>query len=117
MNESLNVIRGDYDRLKATLTNCIRFGPADQNRASYEDFRAHLLGRVSFVEMINPPRARRLREALAVLARRQREVLHLVFYGDLSVDQAARPAACISSSITFMPPMATKTPENIIPPR
>ena len=34
-------------------------------------------------------RARRLREALASLARRQREVLHLVFYGDLTIEQAA----------------------------
>lgn len=34
-------------------------------------------------------RSRRLREALSALARRQREVLHLVFYAGLTVEQAA----------------------------
>ena len=62
VNERLNVIRADYDRLKATLTNCIRHGAQSQNRACNADFRAHLLGRISFVEMVNPMRGRRLRE-------------------------------------------------------
>lgn len=62
VNEHLNVSRIDYDRLKATLTNCVRHGAASQNRASHENFRAHLLGRVSFVEMVNPMRGRRLRK-------------------------------------------------------
>ena len=62
VNERLNVMRADYDRLKATLTNCIRHGAASQNRAAHQDFQAHLRGRVSFVEMVNPHRGRRLRE-------------------------------------------------------
>jgi RNA-directed DNA polymerase len=61
-NRQLNVIRRDYDLLKATLTNCIRYGPSSQNRHAVPDFRAHLEGRVSFVQMINHNRAARLRE-------------------------------------------------------
>jgi hypothetical protein len=60
-NTHLNVPRRDYDRLKATLTNCLRHGPASQNRERLVDFRAHLQGRVSFVESINPARGARLR--------------------------------------------------------
>ncbi len=62
VNERLNVVRSDYDRLKATLTNCVRMGPESQNRMGNEFFRAHLEGRITFVEMINPTRGRRLRE-------------------------------------------------------
>ena len=60
-NRRLNVPRPDYDRLKAILTNCIRQGPASQNREAHADFRASLAGRVSFVEMIDPNRGARLR--------------------------------------------------------
>lgn len=62
VNSRLNVARADYDRLKATLTNCLRHGAASQNRAGHADFRAHLLGRISFVEMVNAPRGKKLRE-------------------------------------------------------
>jgi hypothetical protein len=60
-NQHLNVIRSDYDLLKATLTNCVRHGAQSQNREGHTDFRAHLAGRVSFVEMINPNRGAKLR--------------------------------------------------------
>jgi RNA-directed DNA polymerase len=60
VNEHMNVIRADYDRLKATLTNCIRHGVQSQNRTKCEDFRAHLLGRIAFVDMLNPNRGSRL---------------------------------------------------------
>ena len=60
-NRRVNVIRADYDRLKAILTNCVRFGPQSQNRDSHPNFRAHILGRISFIEMINPEKGRRLR--------------------------------------------------------
>jgi RNA-directed DNA polymerase len=63
-NERLNVPRPDYDRLKAILTNCIRHGPSSQNREDHADFRAHLAGRVSFVEMVNAPRGAKLRSLL-----------------------------------------------------
>ena len=61
-NERLNVVRADFDRLKATLTNCVRHGPASQNRNSHPQFRLHLDGRVAFVESINPAKGLRLRK-------------------------------------------------------
>lgn len=60
-NKHLNVIRRDYDALKATLTNCIRHRPDSQNREGVPNFRAHLEGRISFVEMVNAKRGARLR--------------------------------------------------------
>jgi retron-type reverse transcriptase len=63
-NAKVNVIRADFDRLKAILTNCARLGPASQNRESHPDFRAHLEGRVGFVESINLEKGLRLRRIL-----------------------------------------------------
>ncbi len=61
LNEHVNVMRADFDRLKATLTNCLRLGPASQNREAHTEFRSHLEGRVAFIEAINPAKAVRLR--------------------------------------------------------
>jgi RNA-directed DNA polymerase len=61
LNRHANVIRTDFDRLKATLTNCVRLGPESQNRESHPTFRSHLEGRLAFVEMINPAKGKRLR--------------------------------------------------------
>jgi hypothetical protein len=63
-NRRLNIPRSDYDRLKAILTNCVHHGPESQNRESHADFRSHLTGRVSFVEMINAKRGAKLRNLL-----------------------------------------------------
>jgi RNA-directed DNA polymerase len=60
-NQHLNVIRTDFDLLKATLTNCVRRGPESQNRHAHPRYRLHLEGRVGFVEMINPAKGKRLR--------------------------------------------------------
>jgi hypothetical protein len=62
VNERPNVRRAEYDRLKATLCNCARHGPASQNRDGLTDFRAHLLGRIAYVALLNPARGRKLRE-------------------------------------------------------
>jgi len=62
VNQRLNVKRVDFDRLKATLTNCVRLGPESQNREAYPNFREHLEGRIGFVEMVNPDKAMRLRK-------------------------------------------------------
>jgi RNA-directed DNA polymerase len=62
VNQHINVPRADVDRLKATLTNCVRFGPESQNREGHPAFRMHLDGRVGFVEMVTPARGARLRE-------------------------------------------------------
>ena len=60
-NQRVNIVRADFDRLKATLTNCVRLGPETQNRDAHPSFRSHLHGRVGFVEMINPVKGKRLR--------------------------------------------------------
>jgi RNA-directed DNA polymerase len=60
-NQHMNVMRADFDRLKATLTNCARLGPDSQNRDAHPSFRLHLDGRVGFVEMVNPAKGKRLR--------------------------------------------------------
>lgn len=61
VNQRLNVARGDFDRLKATLNNCARLGPNTQNRRVYNDFRAHLEGRIQWIESLNPAKGQRLR--------------------------------------------------------
>jgi len=54
-------VRSDFDRLKAILTNCARHGPESQNRRAHPAWRAHLEGKIGFVEMVNPQKAVRLR--------------------------------------------------------
>lgn len=61
VNRVTTVRRRDYDALKATLHNCVRFGPASQNRAAHPDFRAQLLGRISWVASLHAERGARLR--------------------------------------------------------
>ncbi len=61
VNRHLNVARDRFDLLKAILHNCARHGPAGQNREGHADFRAHLHGRVAWVEAVNPGKGRRLR--------------------------------------------------------
>lgn len=61
VNERPNIARADYDRLKATLANCVRHGPGGQNRTDHPEFRAHLLGRVAHVTTIHPTRGKKLR--------------------------------------------------------
>lgn len=61
VNQHVNIQRSEFDRLKATLTNCLRFGPESQNRDAHPSFRSHLEGRVAFVEMVNPVRGKHLR--------------------------------------------------------
>lgn len=60
VNDKPNLPRREYDLLKAILTNCTRYGPASQNREARPDFRAHLLGRLSYLRQINPARASKL---------------------------------------------------------
>lgn len=61
VNAHLNIRREAFEALKATLHNCRRFGPGDQNHAGHADFRAHLAGRVAWVEQVNPRKGMRLR--------------------------------------------------------
>lgn len=64
VNEGINIRRRDFEILKATLTNCVRFGPESQNRERLPYFRAHLEGRIGFVEMINRSKGQQLRQIL-----------------------------------------------------
>jgi RNA-directed DNA polymerase len=61
LNQRINGVRADFDRLKAILTNCLRYGPESQNREGHASFRSHLLGRVGFVAMLNPAKGLCLR--------------------------------------------------------
>ncbi len=65
VNERLNVPRGEYEKLKAILHNAARRGPAGENRSGVADFRSHLLGRIAWVESLNPGRGRKLRAQFA----------------------------------------------------
>jgi hypothetical protein len=64
VNDRPNLARRDYDRLKAVLHDAALHGPAAANRAGVPDFRAHLAGRVAWLESLNAARGARLRERL-----------------------------------------------------
>ncbi len=68
VNDRLNVARSEYDELKAILHNAARSGPASQNRHGVADFGAHLLGRIAWVESLNPARGARLRARFELIA-------------------------------------------------
>ncbi|MBI3865696.1 MAG: RNA-directed DNA polymerase [Planctomycetia bacterium] len=61
VNTRTNVARKDYDRLKATLTNCVRRGASTQNHDRHERYASHLLGRIAHVAHLNPARGEKLR--------------------------------------------------------
>lgn len=61
MNQRPNIPRADFDRLKATLNNCVRHGPQSQNHAQHENLKAHLKGKIAYVQMLNAERAYKLR--------------------------------------------------------
>lgn len=61
VNSRTTVPREEYDRLRAILHNCLKFGPGAQNRLAHNDFRAHLGGRIAWVTALDPERGRRLR--------------------------------------------------------
>jgi RNA-directed DNA polymerase len=67
-NDRLNVARTDYDALKAILHNSAIHGPETQNRSAVPDFRAHLLGRITWVGALNPARGEKLRRLFAAIA-------------------------------------------------
>ena len=60
-NDRMNVMRGNYDALKATLHNCVHLGAHTQNRTAHPRFRAQLDGRIGWVESVNPGKGQRLR--------------------------------------------------------
>jgi hypothetical protein len=67
VNARTNAPREDYDRLRAALHEAATRGPAAANRAGVPDLRAHLLGRIGWVEALNPARGPVLRRQLAAI--------------------------------------------------
>lgn len=61
VNQRTNVARTEYDQVKAVLHEARQRGPAAANRTGQPDFRAHLLGRISWIASTNPDRGARLR--------------------------------------------------------
>jgi RNA-directed DNA polymerase len=61
VNEKVSLRRRDLELVEAILTNCVRLGPESQNRGGLPDFRAHLEGRIGFVEMVTRVHGQRLR--------------------------------------------------------
>ncbi len=60
LNVHPNIRREEYDRLRATLFNCVRNGPANENREARAHFQEHLAGRIAYVAMLNPRRGEKL---------------------------------------------------------
>jgi RNA-directed DNA polymerase len=64
VNDRPRVSRDAFDRLKATLHNCVRLGPATQNRDSHANFRAYLGGLVAWAAASDTVRGERLTRML-----------------------------------------------------
>jgi hypothetical protein len=62
VNEHPNIVRADFDRLKAILTNCVRHGSQSQNREAHPAFQSHLQGRIAFVKSVSPAKGAKLRK-------------------------------------------------------
>lgn len=61
VNARPNVRRTDYDALKATVHNALRTGGPAQNRHGRPDFRAHLDGRIAWLEHVHPVHGAKVR--------------------------------------------------------
>lgn len=68
VNSRINAPRADFEALKAVLHNCVLHGPDSQNRAQHPDFQGHLLGRIMWMEQLNPARGARLRRSYAQIS-------------------------------------------------
>lgn len=66
-NDRLNIVRNEYDTLRAILHNSAVHGPEAQNRHGTPDFRAHLLGRITWVAALNPTRGEKLHHQFAAI--------------------------------------------------
>lgn len=64
VNEHPAVPRAERDRLEAILTNAVRHGLTSQNRTGRPQFRAHLAGRVAWVDAAHPGHGAKLRALL-----------------------------------------------------
>jgi hypothetical protein len=60
VNDTPNLPRDEFDRLKAVLHRCATQGAAAQNRGGIADWEQHLRGRVAWAGQLNAAKARRL---------------------------------------------------------
>ncbi|MFW5447757.1 MAG: reverse transcriptase family protein [Methylophagaceae bacterium] len=60
LNKFANFPRKDYDKLKAILHNCVKFGHQSQNRNKLPNFKSHLQGKIAYVRSLNPEKADKL---------------------------------------------------------
>ena len=60
LNQGINLGRREFDRIKATVYNCVKHGPESQNRTGLVEFRQHLRGKIQWVQRLNPKKAERL---------------------------------------------------------
>jgi len=67
VNQRPNIDRREYESIKATVHNAARHGPAGQNRNNHPHFRQHLLGRIAWVNQLNPARGDRLMAEFATI--------------------------------------------------
>lgn len=67
VNQRLSAPRAELRSLRAILHDAKKRGLAAANRAGHPHFRAHLLGRIGYVQMIDPQRGEKLRAAFDAL--------------------------------------------------
>ena len=60
VNERPTMGRREFKQLEAILYNCVRHGPAGQNRSGIPDFRSHLMGRVAHARQLDRRKGDRL---------------------------------------------------------
>jgi RNA-directed DNA polymerase len=60
VNDRISCVRSEFDALKATLYNCVKRGPASQNRHNDPEFAAHLMGRIAHIRRLNSNRGAKL---------------------------------------------------------
>lgn len=61
VNKAPAISRKQRDELKAILHNCVRIGPAANNRNRVPDFQAHLQGRIAAIAAVNAAHAEKLK--------------------------------------------------------
>ena len=69
INQKTNVVRGDYDRLRALLHQASRTGLDAQNRDGRENYREHILGKIAYITLTNEARGKRLTKLFAKIPR------------------------------------------------
>jgi RNA-directed DNA polymerase len=54
VNKKPTLGREKYRELRATVYNCVKHGPESQNRKGHLNFKAHLRGKISHLQQVNP---------------------------------------------------------------